>query len=353
MNVITGMCTIAERRSAVSRAASSRCLYRSGWRAVACLVALCVLGAGSAAAHNRFPGTTVRGAGETVTPVSEVLKAQVELAGNPDWLTGYAGFLWVKRDSGMVSKLDPATGQQVAEVRADSKSRSFCQGIGAGGGAVWSCSGSDLVRIDPETATVTASVPAGKVFDQGRLVHAAGHIWVITGKNGDKLVGIDSTSLKRTKTVSLGQPCVDLGSGGAVVWVVCRDANRILRFDPRSRRVTGSVAVAGPTVAVSSNHSLWVGTATRVIRFDAHSLRPLVTFPDLAPGEAGDLAIARDGVWVRTTASFLSRIDPASNRVVEQIHPAEPLPGGSALAFAGVLWADAGDANQLFQLARG
>jgi outer membrane protein assembly factor BamB len=299
------------------------------------------------------PAATGPGAGTTVTPLSDVLKTQLELGGNPDWLAGYGAFVWVKRDSGMVSKLDAVSGQQVAEVRADTKSRSFCQGIGAGGGAVWSCSGSDVVRIDPDTATVTASVPVGKIFEQGRLVHAGGHVWVITGKHGDKLVGIDSASLERTMTVSLGRPCTDLGSGGAVVWVVCRDANRILRFDPRSRRVTGSVPIAGPTVALSSKRALWVGTATCVVRFDARSLRPIATFPDLAPGDVGDLTIARDGVWVRTTASFLSRIDPASNRVVEQIRPPQPLPGGSALAFAGALWADAGDANQLFQLARG
>ena len=89
----------------------------------------------------------------------------MELAGNPDWLAGYGGFVWVKRDLGMVSKVDSTSGQQVAEVRADTKSHVYCQGIGAGGGAVWSCSGSDAVRIDPQSVSVTASVPVGKIFD--------------------------------------------------------------------------------------------------------------------------------------------------------------------------------------------
>jgi streptogramin lyase len=325
-----------------------------GWRIAGFVVAVWLLATSSVGAHSTPPRVTVPGTGQTVTPLSSMLKAQVELSGNPDWLVGYGGFVWVKRDSGMVSKIDSTNGQQIAEVRADTKSDVYCQGIGAGGGAVWSCSGSDVVRIDPQSTSVTASVPAAKIFDQGRLVYAAGHVWVITGKNGDKLIGIDTKSLRLTKPVALGQPCTDLGNGdGTVVWVICRDANRILRFDPRKQQVTKSVTVAGPTVAISAKGALWVGTETRVVRFDARSLRPVAAFPDLAPRDLGDLTIGPDGVWIRTENSFLSRIDPKTNRVVERILPPAPLPGGSALAYAGAIWADAGDVNQFFQLARG
>jgi hypothetical protein len=311
-----------------------------------------ILATAAAGAQSSRPVVTIPGTGERVTPLGEVLAGQAELWGNPDWLAGYRGFVWVKRDAGMVSKIDPASGQQVAEVRADTKSDQYCQGIGAGGGAIWSCSGSDVVRIDPASVTVTASVPVGKIFDQGHLVYAAGHIWVIGGRNGDQLIGIDTKSLKRTRTVSLGRPCADLGSAGdgSVVWVICRDANVVLRFDPRTLRVTQSVAVDAPTVASSSSGALWVGTDTRVLRFDVRSLRRVAVFPDLAPGYSGDLTVASGGVWVRTERSFLSRIDPASNRVVEQIRPPAALSGGSALAFAGALWTDASDANQLFRL---
>ena len=71
-------------------------------------------------------------------------------------------------------------------------------------------------------------------------MYAAGRVWVITGKNGDKLIGIDSTSVKPTRPVALGRHCADLGGGsGSVVWVIRRDANQILRFDPRKRVVRG------------------------------------------------------------------------------------------------------------------
>ncbi len=36
----------------------------------------------------------------------------------------------------------------------------FCQGIGAGFGAVWTCVESDVVPIDPETAEVGAPIVA-------------------------------------------------------------------------------------------------------------------------------------------------------------------------------------------------
>jgi hypothetical protein len=322
---------------------------------VAALLALSlgVLATASAGARSTRPVVTVPGVGETATPLADVLTGQAELSGNPDWLAGYGGFVWVKRDSGMVSKIDPASGQQVSEVRGDTKSDQYCQGIGAGGGAVWSCSGSDVVRIDPNSVMVTASVPVGKIFDQGRLVYAARHIWIIGGRNGDKLIGIDTTSLARTRPVALGRTCTDLGSGnGSVVWVICRDANAILRFDPRTLRVTKSLKVDAPTVARSANGALWVGTDTDVVRFDASSLRKIAVFPDLAPGYGGDLIVGSDGVWIRTERSFLSRIDAKTNRVVEQIRPPAALPGGSALSFAGALWTDTSDANHLLRLSR-
>jgi streptogramin lyase len=210
-----------------------------------------------------------------------------------------------------------------------------------------------VVRIDPSSVTVTASVPVGKIFEQGRLVYAARHIWIIGGRNGDKLIGIDTTTLARTRPVALGRTCTDLGSGnGSVVWVTCRDANAVLRFDPRTLRVTKTVKVDAPTVAKSANGALWVGTDTDVVRFDASSLRRIAVFPDLAPGFAGDLIVGSGGVWIRTERSFLSRIDTKTNRVAEQIRPPAALPGGSALSFAGALWTDASNANHLFRLSR-
>ena len=117
---------------------------------------------------------------ETVLPGEPPDRIRVELV-------SHGGFAWVKRDDGVVTRIDPATNTPKGEVRADTKSegcpeRCLCQGIGAGGGAVWSCSGSDVVRIDPKRLRVTASLSVGKVFDQGKLVFAGGKIGCFRAK---------------------------------------------------------------------------------------------------------------------------------------------------------------------------
>jgi hypothetical protein len=92
------------------------------------------------------------------------------------WVTNsfYHGFVWVKRDDGFVTRIDPRSNKPSGQVGAYTDQQHYCQGIGAGGGAVWSCSGSNITRIAPDRMKIVASIPAGKVFDQWRLVFADG-----------------------------------------------------------------------------------------------------------------------------------------------------------------------------------
>jgi hypothetical protein len=73
---------------------------------------------------------------EATRSLADVQEASIRLPGNPDWLAPHGGFVWVKRDDGIVTRIDPAANRPNGEVRADTKSEQLCQGIGAGGGAV-------------------------------------------------------------------------------------------------------------------------------------------------------------------------------------------------------------------------
>jgi streptogramin lyase len=283
------------------------------------------------------------------TPLAQVREATIPLPGGPDWLTSYKGFVWVKRDDGFVTRLDPRTNKPRGEVRADTKSDQFCQGIGSGEGAVWSCSGSDVVRIDPKTLKVVASIPVGKIFDQGRLVVAAGHLWVLTGE-GDRLTGVDAATNRAGPEVKLPFQCVELGPGSETLWVVCPQANRVLAIDVAARSIKGEVEVEAPSVAVGTDTHAWVGSDGRLVRIDTQTLEPVARFSNLDPGDEGDVAVDGDVVWVRTVNGFLHRIDARSNVVAAQIRPGRALSGGSLLVADGSVWTTAFDDNIVLHL---
>lgn len=293
--------------------------------------------------------TEVENSPELTTPLRDVQEASIQLPGGPDWLTFHGGFVWVKRDDGIVTRIDPETNRPTGEVQADTKSEQLCQGIGSGGGAVWSCSGSDVVRIDSERLKVTKSIPVGKVFAQGRLVFADGKIWVLAGE-GDRLVGIDTSTASEGSSIDLSVPCAELGPGKDVVWVFCPDAGMVLAVDPAEASVEEQLELDQPSAGFGTERDLWVGSAGSLVRVDLETLEPVARFADLDPGSEGTILVDGEIVWVRTPAGFLHRIDAASNTVAEQIKPADALSGGDVLAAAGSLWTTAFDDALLLRL---
>jgi streptogramin lyase len=286
------------------------------------------------------------------TPLGDVREASLSLPGGPDWLAALDGYVWVKRDDGVVTRVDPRATEPAGEVRADTKSDQFCQGIGAGGGAIWSCSGSDVVRIDPKRVRVVASVPVGKVFDQGRLVFADGHIWVIAGE-GDRLVGIDVATSKPGPEVALPVICSELAPGPHTVWALCPGSDKVVAVDVAARSVVGELDLESPSAAYGTETDLWVGYRDGLARVDAETLEQVAIFANLDPGADGDVTVDAGNVWVRSADGFLHRIDERSNAVVEQIEPERRLSSGSLLAAEGSLWTTAYDDNVLLRLRPG
>ena len=303
--------------------------------------------AGPTAAHAM---TTVPGRAQHTTPLGVVQQASIPVP-NLSWLSFYQGFVWVKRDDGFVTRIDPRTNKPSGQVGAYTDQQHYCQGIGAGGGAVWSCAGSNITRIDPGQMKIVASIPAGKVFDQGRLVFADGHLWVITGRTGDQLTGIDAATNSLGPVIKLPVGCSDLAQGtGAAVWVLCPLANKVIKVDVAHRSIRSTLTLAAPYAGFGTGTDLWVGSDRGLVRVDAKSLQPVALFEDLNPGVEGDVTVDGDQVWVRIKDSFLYRIDATSNTVAEQVEAEGAPGGGSLLVAAGSIWTTADDISNLLRL---
>jgi len=356
---------------AADRADRVRCVIWGGHRradiagpAVAAVLAVCLSagcgGHGPASRSAASPSvthvmTTVPGSPQRMTPLRAVQQASIVVP-NLSWLTFYRGFVWVKRDDGFVTRIDPRTDKPAGQVGGYTDQQHYCQGIGAGGGAVWSCSGSSITRIDPGRMAIVATIAVGKIAGQGRLVFADRHLWVITGRTGDQLTGIDATTNRPGPVIKLPAGCSDLANlapGTGAVWVECPSftpgASRVIKVDVARRAIQGTLTLTAIN-GFATPTDLWAGSHRGLVRVDARTLQPVALFQGVSTGLDGDVAVDGDRVWVRSQGGFLYRLDARTDRVTEQIKPDGQPGGGSVLLAAGSLWTTADDISYLLRL---
>jgi len=290
-------------------------------------------------------------------PLEERLQAAIEVS-FPDEVVSVQGFVWVKTDDGRVVQIDPATNTVAGDIRLDSTTNShdYCQGLGTDGAYVWSCATRgdenfrtiDLVRIDPATRSVVATVDAGKIFDQYNMPFLDNRIWVLTG-DGSTLVGIDTGTYQAGPSIDLGVRCFQVAAASDSLLVTCKLDNLLLRVDPQSMQVTQQVTISpSPWNVRVSEDAVWVGVRNAVHRLDPVSLAAVVTFS--IPGDQ-DLFITEDSVWVRVDPGFMYRIDPESNRVVEQISTDQRHYNmGGFIVTDDSVWTSAGDDDLVLRL---
>jgi outer membrane protein assembly factor BamB len=288
-------------------------------------------------------------------PFEDRLLAAIAIK-QPDELVFVQGFIWVKTDDGHVIQVDPATNSVVGDIKVDTTSDLFhyCQGLGTDGGNIWACSASgdennrtiDVVRIDPSAKSVIETIKVGKIFDQFEMPFLLNKIWVLTD-NGDKLVGIDSTTNQPSPAIDLGARCFQVEAVSRSLLVTCKLDNLVLRVDPEKMEVTERLTFSNPLSIAAQDTEIWLSQGNTVAHLDAESLNPVAIFTKLFNA---DIFTTNDAVWVRVENGFLYRIDPVSNQLVEQIKTDQSLSMGSILVISDSIWTTAGDDNLLIRL---
>jgi YVTN family beta-propeller protein len=213
------------------------------------------------------------------------------LPGKPTGIAAGGGSVWVAFGYGVAG----ATGGLLVEV--SEATRQTLQRIDVGTGAnaialdqrgVWLTNGvaDSLTRIDPATqATVAVTVGAAPValaigdgsiwvansvsrtiwrLDAATLAKTAevsltdaptavalgfGRLWV-TSYVGDSVVVIDAVGGGRVATIPLGQGPRGIAAGPDAIWVA-GSQNSLLRIDPATLKVSGSIDLPGPAEGVA------------------------------------------------------------------------------------------------------
>ena len=307
-------------------------------------------------------GASPSASAPTGDSIDDRAEASLEnVAGEPDWPLEGFGSIWAlapDQEEPAMLRLDPATNEIVASIPLPGQR---CQGSTVTEDAIWACVTAGVVRIDPETNAITGEVPfeTGQVW--GRLAYGSGSVWAI-GVGDDipnQLIRIDPAAMTAT-AIPLGHGAVSLAYGFDAAWVTASQDGLVLRIDPETEEVTEhATGLERPFTIVAGPDSLWVtlfgsedlapdeATVVRIDPDDGSAVTGIAT--GAASLGKGGLWATDEDVWVRAPDTFLTRIDPATNEVVETIS-GPPGTGDVTVAF-GSVWITAGNALAIYRMA--
>ena len=227
-------------------------------------------------------------------------------------------------------------------------------GLAASGGSVWagSLTSGEGIRIDPATRKVVKRIPAGiRVFN---LAVSPGAVWAV-GNVSSTVTRIDTrTNRRRTINVGFAPYDVEWGFGSAWVansaegtvsritgakvvkkikvgtepngltaydgalWVSDHTAGKVVRIDPATNAITGSVDVDGADWIVGRGDFLYVSQeSNQVAKIDIASMKVVA---QVATGKNPlGSAFVGDQLWVPCIdAAEIDVVDPGTMQVVER-----------------------------------
>ena len=194
--------------------------------------------------------------------------------------------------------------------------------------------------IDPDSNKIVADIQVGRQPEY--IAVTPRRVWV-TNRVDRTVMGIDPRSRTIKSTIPVKGPPAGFAASSNAFWVITL-GNRLelTRFDTRFERATKSVLLSNESYFVGT-HPLAFGASTiwsyddvvrALVQRDATTLEPRGTVLADADGP-WSIAAATDATWVTTSDNRLLRIDPATNRVVEDIRtpnrPVDVAVGDSAI----------------------
>jgi DNA-binding beta-propeller fold protein YncE len=231
----------------------------------------------------------------------------------------------------------PNTPSGRIHITASIKTPDVVGGFAFGANSVWASDvqKTQLLRIDPKTSRVIARIPIGKPLtfvdnqDQvdGWLTVRDGFVWA-TDQSHNRIVRISPGSERVVASVGVRSPW-DIAVSDGSIWVPEFEPYTVARIDERSNKIVKTWPAVGPTSVAAGAGSIWVvlHRADEVLRLDPTTNSVLATI-HLAQATGPERAFFLFGsLWVNdgNDTNSILRIDPATNKVIAVIRP----PGSS------------------------
>ncbi len=233
--------------------------------------------------------------------------------------------VWVvSHRGGIVSRIDPATNEVVAAIESPilpSCVPNACIGLGGittAGQHVWFHNqySESLERVDATSNEIIGSMA---VSGHAGILGAGGLIWSGV-EGGDGAVGMDPGSGEVTVTVAEGSGVYPAGFAAGSVWFVGDECTELLRVDPASGAVQGTIAIdtcIGDVV--DAGGEVWAGTFRGILRIDPATNEEVGWIRMRTENDRFSLAVVGDSVWFRGAVTQIVRLDPVTKQPVERI----------------------------------
>jgi YVTN family beta-propeller protein len=259
---------------------------------------------------------------------------------HPSEVSSEAGSLWVaNRADDTVTQIDPGSRSVVSTTSPGIS----VDALGAGAGAVWIADNrrASAARVDARFRSVSAKVkvdPLVNLFRSSSAVAVGeGAVWVTNGNA--EVVRVDPETNEVVATIQVGNDPSAIATGDGAVWVADSVDNTVTRIDStRPNAVTAVVPVGrAPAAIAAGTNGVWVANTGEdtISRIDPDTAT-VVARINVGRRPTG-VAVGAGGVWVaNSVGGTVSRIDPKTNRVAETVELGEA-PQGVTVS-AGSVW---------------
>jgi DNA-binding SARP family transcriptional activator len=328
-----------------------RVRLRGRTRVLAALGALLLVGAIVAAVvelTGRSSTATVTVAPNSIAvidPNAGRVVGDVPVGARPVAVAAGAGGIWVANaDDGTVSRIDPKSRRVVSTIGIGAD----VSDVAVGFGSVWVANGNDgtVARINPELNTVERTLKFRGGSDLApqpvfSVAIGAGSVWVARGNH---VLRIDPKTDEVTASIPI-EPPLGIAAGEGAVWVTTT-VDHVVRIESTNGTITATVSLPGQAIApVFGGDSLWL-----IVTFLSHDevwrLDPTTGNPTgtaASRSYLSDVAWSPEAVWATERRGSALRIDPKSDEPVTSIQVGEQ-PTGVAVA-DGLVWISVQSAN--------
>jgi len=187
----------------------------------------------------------------------------------------------------------------------------------------------DLVRIDPRTNSVAATVRLTlSNSDFQSLAGDATGLWV-TDWTASHVLRFDPRTLRSITSISTAGESKGVLITRGAVWIANTRGGSVERIDPVANKVVGRIPLgpvgpSGPNWLAEGLGSIWVGipNTSTVARISEATNTVQATIDVANPASpCGGLGVGTTAVWITSCAgsSFVAQIDPVTNAVVGTI----------------------------------
>lgn len=253
-------------------------------------------------------------------PIAQ-LKAEAEIAMAPAWLAFTQSVLAPDPANDVLARIDAKTNKLGDPIAGFHK---LCGGAVSAFGSLWvaNCGDQTVARLETKTGKITATVASGTGTALPAVAATADSVWILSDDK-TTLSRIDPQQNQVVAELRLPAGCNSLMFGEGALWVTCPLEDRVLRVDPLSNLVDKRIEVsARPRAIAIGESSVWVLCQKdgKVERIDPKTSKVTKSIELGVPGAEGGIAIGQGSVWVTLAGFPITRIDPGTDKVIQQFY---------------------------------